>query len=164
MSPFTAKAVDGGIEVHMTDELAKPISGLLEELELQLGRGWVSRALKFRYRFFGRPLLMRQMFPNAGPSWLSSSLFRNRHRRVLGDPRPAKRLRARFRQPMPWVLPLDEVDDWVMVMGQLRALYRVRKGATPAEVATFTAFQCQIVSLADPEVADGCPEHHQPAE
>lgn len=70
------------------------------------------------------------MFHEATSPKAAANAFWARHRDVLTDPGPARRIRDRCAEPTPWVLGFDEIEDWFVAFGQLRALYLMKPGAT----------------------------------
>ncbi|RAS62422.1 hypothetical protein C8D87_108243 [Lentzea atacamensis] len=144
-STFSAEPVDGGVLVEMTEEF---VTGLMAALDL-LVQVYTPGSATFRLRHpwgaVRRSSLLRRMLPQAGASWWLSAGFRRRYREELADPAPVDRVRARCAGPGPRVLTFAEADEWIVVMGQARSLYRLFWKADHEYVMAFSTVQCQLV-------------------
>lgn len=156
---FSARPADGGVLVTMSAEFS---TSWLRALKL-LARAYVPGVVVFGLHWprwaMSRPALLRKMFPDAAESRWRSTLFRRRRRRDLADIDLVERVSARWASPSPFVLTRAEVDDWIVVMGQLRALYLLLRKATPAEIGTISHVQHALVVAVDP-TACNCSEIH----
>lgn len=102
-----------------------------------------------------RRALLRKMFPDTSASRWQSALFRRRHRKVLADRALVDRVWTRWVSRGPFVLTLDEVDEWLVVIGQIRALYLLVRKATPQHVQTLGQVQLLLLAAADPGTYTG---------
>ena len=92
------------------------------------------------------------MFPDVAESRWRSALVRRRHREVLADRALVDRVWERWINAESLVPTTAEAEDWIVVFGQIRALHRQLRKATPSQFHTIAHIQHQLVAAVDPEV------------
>jgi hypothetical protein len=152
---FSAERVDGGVLVMVPEAFARGWEPAFESLDKLYRPGSVARGLHLpRPRMTRRPL-QRKMFPDTSASRWQSALFRRRHRKALTDRALLNRVWEQWINAESLVLTLDEVDEWIVVLGQIRALYLLVRKATPLQFQTLGYLQQKLVQAVDPEAFAG---------
>jgi hypothetical protein len=157
---FAAVSVGDGLLVRASDVFVTSALLVLAELHDLLENGVVpSRRRKRFWRAPTAQALMRQMFPDASRSSAEADAFWERHREVLTDPGPSRRVRERCAEPTPWLIGFDEVDDWLVTFAQLRGLHLTWSRSTTASAQGYSVVQHALVAALEPSAAHGWPIH-----
>lgn len=152
---FSAERVDGGVLVMVPEVFARDWERAFEALDRLYRVGSTARGLRWPRPVMTRRPLLRKMFPDTSASRWQSALFRRRHRKVLADRALVNRVCQQWINAESLVLTPDEVDEWIVVLGQIRALYRLVRKATPLQFQTLSYLQQKLVQAVDPEAFAG---------
>lgn len=149
---FSAQRVDGGVRVMVSEEFARGWESAFQSLEtLYRRRGSYVYGLRFPRPIRLRRAVLRMMFPDISASRWQSAAFRRRHRKTLADRALIDRVWEQWINADPLVLTLDEAEEWIVVIGQIRALYLLLRKTTPLHFQTLAHVQYQLVLAVDPE-------------
>ncbi|SDK12600.1 hypothetical protein SAMN04488074_104312 [Lentzea albidocapillata subsp. violacea] len=155
---YVVVSMGDGLLVRASDAFVASTLTVLAELLDLLEDGVVPRERKKRFwRAPAAETLMRQMFPDASRSAAEADAFWARHRDVLTDPKPARRVRKRCAEPTPWLLGFEEVDDWLTTFAQLRGLHLTWTRATTTTAMAYSGVQQALVTALEPRTATGWP-------
>lgn len=155
---FAVVSVGDGLLVRASEAFIASALPVLAELHDLLENGVVPRERGKRlWRAPTAQALMRQMFPDASRSPAEADAFWERHREVLTDPEPSRRVRERCAEPTPWLIGFDEVDDWLVTFAQLRGLHLTWSRSTTASAQGYSAVQHALVAALEPSAAHGWP-------
>lgn len=157
---FSAERVDGGVRVMVPEVFARGWEPAFRSLDTIYRPGSTTRGLRLPRPVMTRRPLLRKMFPDTSASRWQSALFRRRHRKALADRALVNRVWEQWINAESLVLTLDEVDEWIMVIGQIRALYRLVRKATPLQFQTLAHLQQRLVQAVDPEAFAGQHDRH----
>ncbi|SFQ97160.1 hypothetical protein SAMN04488564_101401 [Lentzea waywayandensis] len=147
---FDAFPAGDGVLARSSDENLTAMADRLDELLRLLEDGVVPPGRAKWWRTPAADVLLRRMFPVSDEFWAG-------HRESLTDPGPAKRVRARIDEPTPWLIGFDEVEDWLIAFGLMRALYLTGRAATTSGAQAFNHVpECLVVAL-QPSSATGWP-------
>jgi hypothetical protein len=154
---FSAQRVDGGVRVMVPEQVARGWEPAFQVLEGLYRRNSVVFGLRFPRPIMMRRAVLRRMFPDVSASRWRSASFRRRHRKVLADRALVDRVWDQWINATPRTLTLDEVDEWIVVFSQIRALQLLVRKATPLVFQTIGHIQHQLVTAANelPENASG---------
>jgi ATP-dependent Clp protease adapter protein ClpS len=151
---FSAQRVDGGVLVRVPEKFARgwePVFALLESL---YRRNSYVFGLRFPRPVMMRRAVLRKMFPDIYESRWRSAMFRRRHRKALADRALVDRVWEQWINAESRTLTLDEAEEWIVVIGQIRALYLLVRKATPLHFQTLAYVQHQLVAAVAPEPDD----------
>ena len=154
---FSAERVDGGVRVRVPEKFARGWEPAFQSLEGLYRRNSYMRGLRFPRPVMMRRALLRKMFPDVSGSRWQSAMFRRRHRKALADRALVDRVWEQWINAEPRTLTLTEVEEWIVVIGQIRALYLLVRKATPLHFQTLAHIQHELVAAVDPEA---CPQPH----
>lgn len=147
---FSARPVDGGVQVDMTKGLVWGWGRALRLLSKSYVRGNPFYALRDPRWVLTQPSLLRHLYPDVAESRRQSEEFRRRHRDALADRELVNRVRARWTGPRPIVLTHAEVDEWIAVLGQLRLFLELLAFGRKA-IPWASAFQHLLVVAVAPD-------------
>lgn len=148
---FSARRVDGGVEVRVPERFARAWEPSFQALETLYRRNSYVHGLRFPRPIRMRRAVLRKMFPNVAASRWQSAMFRRRHRKVLADHKLIDRVWEQWINAEPLVLTFEEAEEWLVAIGQIRALYLLVRKTTPAQILTLGHIQYQLVLAIDPE-------------
>jgi hypothetical protein len=148
---FSAQRVDGGVRVQVAEQFARGWEPAFQTLETLYRRNSYVYGLHFPRPIRMRRAVLRKMFPDVSTSRWQSALFRRRHRKALADRALIDRVWEQWINADPLTLTLDEAEDWLVVIGQIRALHLLIRKATPMHFQTLGHIQYQLVLAIDPE-------------
>ncbi|MFD9705639.1 hypothetical protein [Lentzea sp. NPDC059081] len=155
---YLVVAMGDGLLMRASDPFVASALPVLDELIALLDDDVVPGQREKRFwRAPTAEALMRRMFPDVSGSAAEADAFWERHRHVLTDSGPARRVRERCTEPTPWLIGFDEVDDWLVAFAQLRGLHRTRTGVTTASAQSFSGVQYALVTALEPRTATGWP-------
>ncbi|MGW4207403.1 ATP-dependent Clp protease adaptor ClpS [Lentzea sp. NPDC004789] len=146
---FSAQRVDGGVRVMVPEHVARGWEPAFQVLEGLYRRNTVVFGLRFPRPIMMRRAVLRRMFPDVSVSRWRSASFRRRHRKVLADRALVDRVWDQWINAAPRTLTLDEVEEWIVAFGQIRALQLLVRKATPLHFQTISHIQHQLVAAAD---------------
>lgn len=155
---FSAHRVDGGVRVMVPEKFARAWEPAFQLLEGLYRRNSYVRGLRFPRPVMTRRALLRKMFPDTSESRWQSATFRRRHRKALADRALVDRVWEQWINAESRTLTLAEADEWIVVIGQIRALYLLVRKATPLHFQTLSHIQHELVAAIDPEA---CPRPHE---
>lgn len=148
---FSAERVDGGVRVMVPEAFARGWESAFESLDKLYRPGSTAHGLRFPRPVMTRRPLLRKMFPDTSASRWQSAKFRRKHRKALADRALVNRVWEQWINAESLTLTLDEVDEWIVVIGQIRALYLLVRKATPLQFQTLSYIQQKLVQAVDPE-------------
>jgi hypothetical protein len=148
---FSAQRVDGGVRVKVAEQFARGWEPAFQMLETLYRRNSYVYGLRFPRPIRMRRAVLRKMFPDVSASRWQSALFRRRHRKTLADRALVDRVWEQWINADPLTLTLDEAEDWLVVIGQIRALHLLARKATPMHFQALGHIQYQLVLAIDPE-------------
>ncbi|MET9230799.1 ATP-dependent Clp protease adaptor ClpS [Lentzea sp. NPDC003310] len=161
---FTATRVGEGVLVEVPGQFARAWEPAFRMLENIYHRNVVISGLRFPRPVMTRRPFLRRMFPDVAESRWRSALLRRRHRTLLADRALVDRVRRQWLNAESLVLTTTEAGDWIVVIGQIRALHLQLRKATALQFQTLAHVQQQLVAAVDPEVvAAGPAATEQPA-
>ncbi|WP_434442766.1 ATP-dependent Clp protease adaptor ClpS [Lentzea sp. E54] len=149
---FTARRVDGGVLVEVPERFARGWEPAFRTLENVYRRNVIVYGLRFPRPFMTRRPFLRRMFPDIAASRWRSALVRRRHRKMLADRALVDRVWEQWINAESLVLTTAEAEEWIVVISQIRALYRQLRKATALHFQTLAYIQHQLVAAVDPEV------------
>ncbi len=147
---FDAIPAGDGLLLRCSDDVLTALTALLDELLRLLEDGVVPPHRRPWWRRPAADELLRRMFDVSDEFWV-------RHREVLTDPGPVRRVRDRTDEPTPWLVAFDEVDDWIVAFARLRALHLTKTGTTPRTAIAFSVYAEQLALGLQPSAATGWP-------
>jgi hypothetical protein len=157
---FSAHPVDGGVRVMVSEEFARSCEPTFRMLESVYRRNSLVLGLRWPRPVVMRRAFLRKMFPDVFGSRWSSAMFRRRHRKVLADRALIDRVWGQWINAESLTLKPAEVDEWIVVFGQIRALHMLLRKATPAHIQTLSYIQSSLVTALDPKAVMS--PHDQP--
>jgi len=158
---FSAHQVDGGVRVMVSTEFARGWEPAFHVLESVYRRNSLVLGLRWPRPVVTRRAFLRKMFPDVSGSRWRSAMFRRRHRKVLADRALIDRVWGQWINAKSRTLKPAEVDEWIVVFGQIRALHLLLRKATPAHIQTLSYIQSSLVTALDPKAVMS--PHDQPA-
>ena len=153
----SVRPVDGGVQVTVSTEFARGWEPAFQALNNAYRPGSYVRGLHLPRPMMLRRALLRKMFPDVSGSRWQSASFRRRHRKVLADRALVNRVWEQWLNADPITLTPAQVHEWIVVFGQIRALYLLVRKVTPLHLQTLGYVQHQLVWAVDPEA---CPRPH----
>ncbi|KJK43211.1 hypothetical protein UK23_34220 [Lentzea aerocolonigenes] len=152
---FSAERVGDGVLVKVPEVFARGWEPAFESLDRLYRVGSTARGLRWPRPVMTRRPLLRKMFPDTSASRWQSAMFRRRHRKVLADRALVNRVWEQWINAESRTLTLDEAGEWIVVFGQIRALYLLVRKATPLQFHTLAYLQEKLVQAVDPEAFAG---------
>ncbi|UVS78889.1 DUF2017 family protein [Actinokineospora sp. UTMC 2448] len=151
---FDTASTGDGVLVRMSDNVAATLTHHVERLARFLETGAVDAEPGglFRRRTTSEDVA-RRMFPDAYPDRAESDAFRARHTAALGDSAAVRRFIHRCSTGSQHVLPREEADEWIGVLGMVRFVAFPRTGVRgdAPELVWFNWAQESLVAALHPD-------------
>ena len=120
---FSAERVDGGVRVAVPEAFARGWEPAFQMLESLYRRNSYVYGLRYPRPVRMRRSVLREMFPDVYASRWRSAMFRRRNRKALADRALVDRVWEQWINAESLTLTFTEAEEWIVVIGQVRALY-----------------------------------------